>query len=76
MVNSGITDKDAMIKIVDSGMEVEDAMKYYTVAQHCPQEIFYDDALMNQFCGEIQELDDTFANRSFDEITNDIKMFM
>ena len=68
LLNEGITDKSAMTSILDSKIAVDDAIKYYTVAKKCPDEIYYDDKLLKEFCEHLRKKDSSFSGKSYGEI--------
>lgn len=76
MLDADITDKDTMNKILDSGLDVDDAIKYNTIAEHCPPEILYDDEMFKTFCNDIRKMDDTFANINDEQIGDNVKLFV
>ena len=63
MLNAGITDKKEMTKILDSRMDVNDAIKYHTVAKNCPNEIYYNDDMLRTFWKTTMGIDEKNAER-------------
>ena len=50
MLDSGITQKDDMKKILSNKNDsIEDAIGYYTIAKECPKDIYYDDKMFNEW---------------------------
>lgn len=76
MLNSGITDQESMTQILDSGLDIEDALKYHAIAEHCPPEILYDKSKMKVFCKELREMDDSFGDMSYGKIRDNVKKFI
>jgi len=63
MLNAGVTDKKEMTAILDSGMRVEDAIKYHTVAKNCPNEIYYNDNMLRTFWKRTMGIEEKNAER-------------
>ena len=76
MLDAGVADKKAMTAILESGLDVDDAIKYYTIAQNCPPEIFYDQKMLKTFCKELRKKDDLFDGQSYGKIRDMITKFM
>ena len=53
MLDAGITEKSAMEKILKSGGNIEDEIGYYTLAQKCPDSVYYDDNKLQQFLQDL-----------------------
>ena len=53
MLDAGITDKGAMEKILNSGGNVDEAIGYYSLAQKCPDDIYYDDAKLEMYLQDL-----------------------
>ena len=63
MLNAGVTDKKAMTAILDSRMDVNDAIKYHTVAKNCPNEIYYNDNMLRTFWKRTMGIEEKNAER-------------
>ena len=63
MLDAGITDKKAMTAILDSGIDVNDAVKFHTVAENCPNEIYYDDNMLRTFWKRTMGIEEKNAER-------------
>ena len=63
MLNAGVTDKKAMTAILDSRMDVNDAIKYHTVAKNCPNEIYYNDNMLRTFWKRTMGVEEKNAER-------------
>ena len=54
MLDAGITEKGAMEKILDNaGGNINDAIGYYTLAQKCPDSVYYDDAKLQMYLEDL-----------------------
>ena len=49
MLNEGITDKKEMTAILDSGLNVNEAIEYSKLAKKCPDAIYYNDNMLRTF---------------------------
>ena len=63
MLDAGITDKKEMTAILDSGIDVNDAIKYNTVVKNCPNEIYYNDDMLRTFWKTTMGIDEKNAER-------------
>ncbi|MBQ8044589.1 MAG: hypothetical protein IJ272_10695, partial [Clostridia bacterium] len=63
MLDSGITDKKEMTAILDSGLDVNEAIKYNTLAKNCPNEIYYNDNMLRTFWRRTMGVEEKNAER-------------
>ena len=60
MSEAGITDKEDIEKILNSGLSTDDAIGYYTLAQNCPDDLYNDDEKLEIWL-QAQGLEETDA---------------
>ena len=77
MLSAGITEKDAMGKILQNGSDnIEDAIGYYTLAKECPDSIYYDRKILAQFIEDkLTEDGQSISSAEVERIVDNMKKY-
>ena len=75
MLDSGITDKKAMTAILDSKMDINEAIQGYQAAKNCPDEIYYSTEGLENFCNHLSSMPGKLNGKSINEIKSILGKF-